>query len=135
MVTQSHDPHAALGSERSPVWPGPSASGGWSYTPFLSIYPRSRKSREAQGGLEHGFLPAGALDRQLLSTPVCQSLRPETGAGLCMVGSAHPPFHAWGQIPLLVRPRAERELGASPLMRFCFQDCFDMMNGRRKTWL
>ena len=69
------------------------------------FYPRSHKSREAQGGLEHGFLPAGALDRKLLSTPVCQSLRPETGAGLCMVGSAHPHFHAWGQIPLLIKTK------------------------------
>lgn len=36
-------------------------------------------------------------------------------------------------VHFLSRPRTERELGALALMRLCFQDRFDVVNGRRKT--
>lgn len=51
----------------------------------------------------------------------------------CMVSSAQLPSHVWGEMSTYPDQELREELGALALMRFCFQDCFDVVNRRRKT--
>ena len=50
-VSWYNDPDAALGSEYSPVWRGPSASGRWGHTPSPSILSQTPKEQTLLGRL------------------------------------------------------------------------------------
>ena len=126
-VSPCNDPDAALGRENST-----SASGDWSFRPSLSILsqiPQEQRGTERPAWLSAWKYPVS----QLLSTPVYQSLRPETG--LCVVSSARLPFHVWERRPLLIKTKSWEGAGGFTSDEICFQHHFDVMNGRRKTWL